>query len=259
MGSPLLDQKLSNYKSAFELACGGLFGTGSGGAVTLEYDDDTEEATAQSKKPAAEDFDSAATVAVTPDLGEVKGELDAALRFIAADFTQGFNVRLSELAKQDPLADEIAGRYQINPQHAAELESGFCEPIVPLYQLVENGDLDGARKAAVEAWTPLERRIREKWQAYYVLTFQDINVEMKAERDRKRLQHPGAGVDRGQMERPSTGQPMPKLSLGPDFAAQRTWEKPPSSVSALQTWLFAALVAALMATAGLFLIFHARH
>src|SRR5438477_4332353 len=256
MGSPLLDQKLCNYKSAFELACGGLFGSSSGGALTLEYDDDDEEATAQAKKHSVEEFDAAATVATTPDLGEVKGELDAALRFIAADFTQGFNTRLSELAKQDPLADEIAFRYQINPQHAAELESGFCEPIVPLYQLVENGDLEGARKAAVEAWTPLERRIREKWQAYYVLTFQDINVEMKAERDRKRLKQPG--VDVGAMDRPQKGH-MPKLSLGPDFAAQRTWEKPPSSVSALQTWVFAALLAALMATAGLFLIFHARH
>lgn len=258
MGSPLLDQKLSNYKSAFELACGGLFGSGSGGAVTLEYDDESEESTAQAKKPAVEEFDSAMTVAVTPDLGEVKGELDAALRFIAADFTQGFNARLSELAKQDPLADELAVRYQINPQHAAELESGFCEPIVPLYQLVENGDLDGARKAAVDAWTPLERRIREKWQAYYVLTFQDIAVEVKAERDRKRLKQPGVGVDMGAIERMETGQ-MPKLSLGPDFAAQRTWEKPPPSVTALQTWLFAALLAALMATAGLFLIFHAHH
>jgi hypothetical protein len=256
MGSPLLDQKLSNYKSAFELACGGLFGSSSGVALTLEYDDDADEATAQAKKPVIEEFDEAATVANTPDLGEVKGELDAALRFIAADFTQGFNIRLSELAKQDPLADEIAVRYQINPQHAAELESGFCEPIVPLYQLVENGDLDGARKAAVEAWSPLERRIREKWQAYYVLTFQDINVEMKAERDRKRLKHPG--VDVGAMERMPQN-PAPKLSLGPDFAAQRTWEKPPSSVSALQTWVVAALLAALMATAGLFLIFHARH
>ena len=255
MGSPLLDQKLSNYKSAFELACGGLFGTGSGGAVTLEYDDDTEEATAQAKKQAPE-FDEGATVAVTPDLGEVKGELDAALRFIAADFTQGFNARLTELAKQDPLADELAMRYQINPQHAAELESGFCEPIVPLYQLVDNGDLDNARKAAVDAWTPLERRIREKWQAYYVLTFQDIAVEIKAERDRKRLKNPG--VDVGALERMPTGQ-IPKLSLGPDFAAQRTWEKPPSSVTAMQTWLFAALLAALLATGGLVLIFHARH
>jgi hypothetical protein len=257
MGSPLLDQKLTNYRSAFELACGGLFGTGSGGALTLEYDDDAEESTAQARRPTVEEFDEAVTVATMPDLGEVKGELDAALRFIAADFTQGFNARLTELARQDPLADEIAVRYQINSQHAAELESGFCEPIVPLYQLVENGDLDGARKAAVEAWTPLEKRIREKWQAYYVLTFQDINVEMKAERDRKKLKQPGVSV--GAMERLPTGQPAPKLTLGPDFAAQRTWEKPPSSVSALQTWVFAALVAALMAMAGLFLIFHARH
>jgi hypothetical protein len=255
MGSPLLDQKLSNYKSAFELACGGLFGA-QPSAVTLEYDDDAGEETAQAKRGNHEEFDAAATVAVVPDLGEVKGELDAALRFIAADFTQGFNARLTELAKQDPLADELATRYQINPQHAAELESGFCEPIVPLYTLVECGDLDGARKAAVEAWTPLERRIREKWQAYYVLTFQDISVEMKAERDRKKLKQPG--VDVGAMERMPTGQ-VPKLSLGPDFAAQRTWEKPPSSVTALQTWLLAALLAALMATAGLVIIFHAHH
>ena len=63
----------------------------------------------------------------------------------------------------------------------------------------------------------------------------------------------GQGVFQGR-----TGQ-IPKLSLGPDFAAQRTWEKPPPSVTALQTWLFAALLAALMATAGLFLIFHAHH
>jgi hypothetical protein len=254
MGSPLLDQKLSNYKSAFELACGGLFGSSS--AVTLEYDDDSSNATAQAKKHVPDEFDAAPTTAVNPDLGEVKGELDAALRFIAADFTQGFNARLTELAKQDPLVDELATRYQINPQHAAELESGFCEPIVPLYTLVESGDLDGARKAAAEAWTPLERRIREKWQAYYVLTFQDLSVEMKAERDRKKLSRPNVDINR-MLDMP-TGQ-VPKLSLGPDFAAQRTWEKPPSSVTALQTWLFAALVAALMATGGLVLLFHAHH
>ncbi len=249
MGSPLLDQKLSNYRSAFELACGGLFGA-SRGAVTLEYDDEVG-----AKRSAADDFDAAVTIAVTPDLGEVKGELDAALRFIAADFTQGFNHRLAELAKQDPLADELAERYHINSQHAAELESGLCEPIVNLYQMVECGDLEGARKAAVAAWKPLERRIREKWQAYYVLTFQDIGVEMKAERDRQRFRQPG--VDIGALERNPSG-PVPKLSLGPDFAAQRTWEKPPSSVTALQTWLFAALLTALMATAGLFLIFHSH-
>ena len=65
MGSPLLDQKLCTYKSAFELACGGLFGSGGAGALTLEYDDDTEESTAQTRPPAEDDFDSPATVATS--------------------------------------------------------------------------------------------------------------------------------------------------------------------------------------------------
>jgi hypothetical protein len=72
--------------------------------------------------------------------------------------------------------------------HVHELEELLCAPVAPLLDKLDAGDLDGARRATLDAWPLLERRIRTKWQAYFVLTFQDVSVERKAARDRRKLQ-----------------------------------------------------------------------
>ena len=256
--SALLAERLAGYRSAFELSCAGLFSAGA--AVTLEYEDDEDDGAARTPgassspdttlKDAADAFDEAPTVAVTPDAAIVKKEVEAALRFIAADFAETFNKRLGELAQIDPVAEAVAPRYEFGPQHVADIGKALADAVSTLLAKLDARDLDGARRASIDAWLPLERRIREKWQSYFVFTFQDLSVELKAERDRKRTK--SSGVEKAAIEALATSNAA-RDALS-DFAAPRTWERPPAR-NPLSPWL--AVVALLaVAAAGGWLLAH---
>ncbi|HEX6838891.1 MAG TPA: hypothetical protein VF334_20070 [Polyangia bacterium] len=120
----------------------------------------------------------------SPDAAEVRG----ALRFIAEDFAHEFNAKLAAAARNDPTVELVADKYEMGRDHVAELEELLAAPIAPLLTKLDAGDAEGARRAADGAWARLEKRIRSKWQAYFILTFQDVSVERKAARDRKKLQ-----------------------------------------------------------------------
>jgi hypothetical protein len=111
-----------------------------------------------------------------------------ALHEIATDFAHEFNAKLAEARKHDPSIDLVSNRYEMGPAHIAELEELLAAPVKPLLDKLAACDIEGARRATLEAWTPLERRLRSKWQAYFVMTFQDVSVERKAARDRRKLQ-----------------------------------------------------------------------
>ncbi len=115
-------------------------------------------------------------------------DLRGAVRFIAEDFAHEFNAKLAAAARNDPTVELVADKYEMGPDHVAELYELLAAPVASLFARIEAGDADGARRAGDETWPPLEKRIRSKWQAYFVLTFQDVSVERKAARDRKKLQ-----------------------------------------------------------------------
>ena len=257
--SALLAERLAGYRSAFELSCAGLFG--SGASVTMEYEDDDDDGAARTPDvessssavatlPTAAEFDEAPTVATAPDAATIKKEVEAALRFIATDFAQTFNQRLTELAQIDPVAEAVAPRYEFGSQHMGDVVKALTDAVATLLGKLEARDLDGARRASIDAWLPLERRIREKWQSYFVFTFQDLSVELKAERDRKRIK--SSRVDRAAIEALATSNAA-RDALS-DFAAPRTWERPPARAG-VSPWL--AVVALLaVAAAGGWLLAH---
>src|SRR5262249_48965351 len=130
----------------------------------------------------------AAAATTEVDLRAVKREIEKALHDIASDFAQEFNARLMEAAEQDPSVEMVAPRYVMGPQHVSELRGLLTPPVRRLVARLDAGGTVGARQTAPDGWTALERRIRSKWQAYFVMTFQDVSVERKAAVDRKRLQ-----------------------------------------------------------------------
>jgi hypothetical protein len=257
--SALLAERLAGYRSAFELSCAGLFG--SGASVTMEYEDEEDDGVSRApaidasspvqtlKEPptpgSADEFDEAPTVASMPDAATVKLEIEAALRFIATDFAQTFNQRLAELAQIDPVAEAVAPRYEFGPQHIADVGTALFDAVSVLLNKLASRDLDGARRASIDAWQPLERRIREKWQSYFVFTFQDLSVELKAERDRKRIK--SSRVDKAAIEALATSNAA-RDALS-DFAAPRTWERPQAR-SVLSPWLAVVVLLALAAAGG---------
>jgi hypothetical protein len=196
-----------------------------------------------SRARAAAEFDSAPTVAMAVDLASVKAEINKGLHFIADDFASQFNARLMEAAEQDPSVEMVAPKYVMGPQHVDELQELLSEPIRPLIAKLDAGDVEGARRATVDAWTPLERRIRSKWQAYFVMTFQDVSVERKAARDRRK---PTPMFD------PAAAQIIAKADLKmrgmPDFAAPRTWEQPPQR--SFSPWIAVVALLVLALTGG---------
>jgi hypothetical protein len=194
--------------------------------------------------PSAADFDTAATVADPPHPDRVRTEMAEALRTIANDFAHTFNEQLGERAQADPVAGALAPRYQCGPEHIAELAETLSQALAPLFARLDAGDVDGARRAAIDAWPALERRIQAKWQAYFVLTFQDVSVEVRAERDRRRLQAPR--VDIAAVEAMASTQAA-RLSLS-DLSAPRAWDDGPRRNSLLP-WL-ALLVLLVAAIAG---------
>lgn len=184
----LLAEKLAAYRSRFDEACRELFSSGEG--VTLEYaqDDDDDAVDVTPPTPAAR---ASVSNAGSNSVGEgvaVKRELRGAVRWIAEDFAHEFNAKLAEAARSDPSVELVAPRYEMGSEHTEELAALLAAPVEPLLSKLEAGDLDGARRATLEAWPLLERRIRSKWQAYFVLTFQDVSVERKAATDRRKLQ-----------------------------------------------------------------------
>lgn len=115
-------------------------------------------------------------------------DVRGAVRFIAEDFAHEFNAKLAAAARNDPTVELVADKYEMGPAHVAELHELLAAPLAPLLAKLDAGDVDGGKRVAGEAWPLLERRIRSKWQSYFVLTFQDVSVERKAARDRKKLQ-----------------------------------------------------------------------
>ncbi|HEX8954524.1 MAG TPA: hypothetical protein VF945_21865 [Polyangia bacterium] len=181
----LLAEKLAIYRGAFDKACRGLFSGGEG--VTLEYDhDDDENAVDVSAPPvpAVSEHAFENSNRGSDSAQQIRG----AVRWIAEDFANEFNAKLAAAARNDPTVELVADKYEMGPDHVAELGDLLAAPVRSLLARLEAGDLDGARRATLEAWPLLEKRIRNKWQAYFVLTFQDVSVERKAARDRKPLQ-----------------------------------------------------------------------
>jgi hypothetical protein len=236
-----LADKLAAYRSAFELACSGLFGGGV--AVTLEYEHEDSDA-------GAAPVETAPTLDTKPNPAAVKREIGNAIRSIAEDFAREFNQRLTEAAQQDPSVELVAPKYEMGPDHVAELEELLTEPAASLLASLDAGDLEGARRVAVDAWEPLEKRIRSKWQAYFVLTFQDVSVERKAAHDRRHLQtrfDPGSGalVVGGASPR----SPMPRLPM-PREAPELVGPVGARSPRSLSPWIAVAALLALAVVSG---------
>lgn len=263
---PRLAEKLLRYRSSFEFACAGLFGGTQ--TVTVEYDDD-DEASTVTRGPRAGEFErpfensndrsnsnagsnghaDGETPSVPPDCAAVRAEVEKAVCGMAQDFAADFNAYLEKMAKEDSSTAQIAPRYVMGAQHISDLESAFAEPVVPLVETLERSDVEAARRAAADVWPTLEKRIREKWQAYFVMTFQDVSVERKAARDRRKLQ---PRIDPAAAELMATADAARRAL--PDFDAAGRNEPRPRAVT---PWLVVA--AALLAAAlGAFLLLRSR-
>jgi hypothetical protein len=184
----LLAEKLSAYRSTFDDACRGLFASGEGVTLEYEHDDDDDAAVeipaaAAVSERAFENSNGGSNVGAA-----AAARIRAGVRSIAEDFAHEFNGKLALAARNDPTVELVAGKYEMGPEHVAELEALLARPVAPLLAKIAAGDFDGARRATLAAWPLLERTIRSKWQAYFVLTFQDVSVERKAARDRRKLQ-----------------------------------------------------------------------
>lgn len=132
-------------------------------------------------------------------------------------------------------------------QHIAELESALTEPLVALCKALEAGELEAARNSAVEAWPLLERRIGEKWQAYFIMTLQDVSVERKAARDR-RQQRSGVGPSpvKGTAQADAARRSLPALQ------AHRWDDEPRTRV--LTPWIAVVALLLLAAASGWLLL-----
>jgi len=237
----LLAEKLAAYRSTFDVACSALFGGGDAG-VTLEYEHEDSDVGATPVAPADSNVP---TVDVVPDAATVKQRIREAVRSIAEDFAAEFNAKLADAARQDPSVQMVAPRYEMGPGHVAELEELLGAPLAPLVAKLDDGNLDGARRATIDAWTPLEKRIRAKWQAYFVLTFQDVSVERKAARDRRTLERrfdPVSAVEMAQAE-------AARRAL-PDFGAPARQE----ALRTLSPWIAMAALLGLAAVGGWLLV-----
>jgi hypothetical protein len=166
-------------------------------------------------------------------------DVRGAVRFIAEDFAHEFNAKLAAAARNDPTVELVADKYEMGPAHVAELHQLLAAPLEPLLAKLDAGDVEGGKRAAVEAWPRLERRIRSKWQSYFVLTFQEVSVERKAARDRKKLQ------------------PRFDPELMEALARSTTTAEPPRGMS---PWVAVLALMLLAAAGGWFLMRgHARH
>ncbi len=162
--SALLAERLAGYRSAFELSCAGLFGGNA--AVTMKYedeeDDDAAPAVADDVASTLETGPPTAENPAPPDAATLKLEVEAALRFIAADFAETFNQRLAELAQIDPVAEAVAPRYEFGPQHVSDVGTALFDAVSALLAKLQAADLDGARRASIDAWPLLELAVKER-------------------------------------------------------------------------------------------------
>jgi hypothetical protein len=238
----LLAEKLTSYRGAFDKACRELFSGGEG--VTLEYeqddDDDAVDVSATGKsEPAFENSNRGSNSAKA---------IREAVRWIADDFAHEFNAKLAAAAKSDPTVELVADKYEMGPGHVDELDALLAAPVQSLLDKLAAGDLDGARRATLEAWPALEKRIRSKWQAYFVLTFQDVSVERKAARDRKKHQ---SRFDPATMDALAKAESM-RRSMS-DFAG------PIDDRRARTAWIYVAAVLLLALAGGWLLLHHHAH
>lgn len=186
----LLAEKLAAYRSTFDDACRGLFESGE--SVTLEYehddDEDAVDVSATASSPSAPSAVSERAFEHSNGGSKIADKIRSGVHSIAEDFAHEFNTKLALAARNDPTVELVADKYEMGADHVGELEALLGRPVAPLLAKVAAGDFDGARRATLDAWPLLERIIRNKWQAYFVLTFQDVSVERKAARDRRKLQ-----------------------------------------------------------------------
>jgi len=212
----LLAEKLGTYRDAFDKACRELVSGGDGG--------DSNRGSNCAK------------------------QIRAALRFIADDFAHEFNAKLAAAAQSDPTVELVADKYEMSHDHVVELESLIAAPVKSLLGKLDAGGLDGARNVAPDAWPLLERRIRNKWQAYFVLTFQDVSVERKAARDRRK--HQGR-FDPSSMDALAKAESM-RRSMS-DFAG------PIDDRRARTAWIYVAALLLLALAGGWLLLHHHAH
>jgi hypothetical protein len=212
----LLAEKLAVYRGTFDKACRGLFEPSNG-------------------RPNS----------ATPSAAAIGEELRRAVRFIADDFAHEFNTKLAAAARTDPTVQMVADKYEMGSAHVDELDELLAAPVSPMFANLEGDDIEGARGLVEDVWARLEKRIRSKWQAYFVLTFQDVSVERKAARDRKKLQ--------GRFD-PLAAEAMARAEAVrrtmPDLAAMRD-ERP----RAMSSWVVVVTVVLLAALGG-WLVMH---
>jgi hypothetical protein len=251
----LLAEKLTVYRGAFDKACRGLFSGGEG--VTVEFaaeDDDDGVPVDVDVDVVAPARDAKADVngafgnsnAGSKSAPAIKDELKRALRYIADDFAHEFNLKLASAVRSDPTVEMVADKYEMGPAHVEELEELLAAPVAPLVDKLDAGDLDGARRATLDVWPRLEKRIRSKWQAYFVLTFQDVSVERKAARDRKSLQ---PRFDAVAADTLAKAEAMRRTM--PDFAAM-----PDERPRAMSPWIVVMVLLVLAAAGGWALVHH---
>ena len=51
------------------------------------------------------------------------------MRFIAEDFAREFNAKLALAARNDPTVELVADKYELGPDHVAELEALLARPV----------------------------------------------------------------------------------------------------------------------------------
>ena len=239
----LLAEKLTSYRGAFDKACRELFSGGEG--VTLEFEqDDDDDAVDVSAAGNSRTVGSKIRTAVRIPAKAIR----EAVRCIADDFAHEFNAKLAAAAKSDPTVELVADKYEMGAGHVDELDELLAAPVQPLLAKLAAGDLEGARRATLEAWPALEKRIRSKWQAYFVLTFQDVSVERKAARDRKK--HQGR-FDPASMDALAKAESM-RRSMS-DFAG------PIDDRRARNAWIYVAALLLLALAGGWLLLHHHVH
>ncbi len=79
------------------------------------------------------------------DPAVLRGEFDATLRNIAADFVQAFNELLGLAASREPLAAKFLDRYKMRPEYQLGMEQQLRASLAPLWAAL--GELAPARHA----------------------------------------------------------------------------------------------------------------
>ena len=207
----LLAEKLAVYRGSFDKGCRGLFENSNDGSNSGNGHS-----------------------------AQISADVRRAVRSIAEDFAHEFNAKLATAARNDPTVQLVADKYEMGAAHVEELEQLLAAPVAPLFANLEGDDLDGARGLIEDVWNRLEKRIRSKWQAYFVLTFQDVSVERKAARDRRKHE---TRFDPGTVDALARAEQTRRAM--PDFAA--TSDQPSGGIRA---WLLVAAVLALAAAIG---------